>query len=57
MSGRQIFPRVLVALVLSLAVTAVTPAAQSTKQEYEPRVGQEGKDVEWVPPARNTAGG
>jgi SAM-dependent methyltransferase len=49
MSVQQIFPRVLLALVLSLAVTAVTPAAQSTKQEYEPKVGQEGKDVEWVP--------
>lgn len=49
MSVRQIFPRVLLTLVLSLAVHAVTPAAQSTKQEYEPQVGQEGKDVEWVP--------
>jgi hypothetical protein len=49
MSVRQFFSRVLLALVLSLAVTPVTPAAQSGKQEYEPQVGQEGKDVEWVP--------
>ena len=45
----QIFSRVLLALVFSLAVTAVAPAAQSSKQDYEPQVGQEGKDVEWVP--------
>ena len=45
----QIFSRVLLALVLFLAVTAVAPAAQSSKQDYEPQVGQEGKDVEWVP--------
>ena len=49
MNVRQILPRILLALILSLALTAVTPAAQSTKQEYEPQVGQEGKDVEWVP--------
>ena len=45
----QNFSRVLLALVFSLAVTAVAPAAQSSKQDYEPQVGQEGKDVEWVP--------
>ena len=45
----QIFSRVLLALVFSLAVTAVAPAAQSMKQDFEPQVGQEGKDVEWVP--------
>ena len=49
MNVRQILPRILLALILSLALTAVTRAAQSTKQEYEPQVGQEGKDVEWVP--------
>jgi SAM-dependent methyltransferase len=36
-------------LILSLTVSAFANAAQSGKSEYEPEVGQEGKDVVWVP--------
>ena len=39
----------LLALCLSVAVAAVFAQAQPAKQEYEPQVGQEGKDVVWVP--------
>jgi hypothetical protein len=49
MRGRQFARQVLLVLVFSLAATAVTTAAQSTKKDYEPQVGQEGKDVVWVP--------
>jgi SAM-dependent methyltransferase len=34
---------------LFLACTALAAAAQPEKAEYEPQVGQEGKDVVWVP--------
>src|ERR671930_1990607 len=37
------------ALVFSVAVGGACAQAQPAKQEYEPRVGQEGKDVIWVP--------
>src|SRR3990172_6808282 len=37
------------ALCLSVAAAAVLAQAQPAKQEYEPQVGQEGKDVVWVP--------
>ena len=37
------------ALCLSVAAAAVFAQAQPAKQEYEPQVGQEGKDVVWVP--------
>jgi SAM-dependent methyltransferase len=37
------------ALIFSLAVGGACAQAQPAKQEYEPRVGQEGKDVIWVP--------
>jgi len=49
MSGRQFSRQVLLVLVFSLAVAAVTTEAQPAKQDYEPQVGQEGKDVVWVP--------
>jgi len=39
----------LLALCLSVAAAAVFAQAQPAKQEYEPQVGQEGKDVVWVP--------
>ena len=39
----------LLALCLSVAAAAVLAQAQPAKQEYEPQVGQEGKDVVWVP--------
>jgi hypothetical protein len=35
--------------LLSLAIAAVATAAQAPRQNYEPQVGQEGKDVVWVP--------
>jgi len=49
MNVRRVFPRLLVISVLSLAIAGVTTAAQAPKQDYEPQVGQEGKDVVWVP--------
>ena len=39
----------LLALFLSVAVSGACAQAQPAKQEYEPQVGQEGKDVIWVP--------
>jgi SAM-dependent methyltransferase len=36
-------------LILFLTLTAFASAAQSGQAEYEPEVGQEGKDVVWVP--------
>lgn len=37
------------ALCLTVIAAAVFAQAQPAKQEYEPQVGQEGKDVVWVP--------
>ncbi|MBI2358159.1 MAG: methyltransferase domain-containing protein [Deltaproteobacteria bacterium] len=39
----------LLALCLSLIAASVFAQSQPAKQEYEPQVGQEGKDVVWVP--------
>ena len=36
-------------LALTLAMIAAGVCAQSTQKNYEPQVGQEGKDVIWVP--------
>jgi hypothetical protein len=36
-------------VLLSLIATSVYAQAQPAKESYEPRVGQEGKDVVWVP--------
>lgn len=41
--------RSFVALCLSVFAAAVLAQAQPAKQEYVPEVGQEGKDVVWVP--------
>jgi SAM-dependent methyltransferase len=41
-------PRLLAALGIALVAISSTVSAQSAR-EYEPRVGQEGKDVVWVP--------
>jgi SAM-dependent methyltransferase len=41
--------RSLLALLLSTFVAGVFAQAQPAKQDYEPSVGQEGKDVVWVP--------
>jgi hypothetical protein len=37
------------ALIVALAASSFPAAAQPAKQDYEPQVGQEGKDVVWVP--------
>lgn len=47
-SSRRIH-RLLLALYLSLNAATVYAQAQPAKEQYEPRVGQEGKDVVWVP--------
>ena len=36
-------------LFLTLGFVNITAVAQPAKQDYEPQVGQEGKDVVWVP--------
>jgi SAM-dependent methyltransferase len=41
--------RSILALSLALAAAGVCAQAQPAQQEFEPRVGQEGKDVIWVP--------
>ena len=41
--------RSLLTLVLSLAAAGVLAQALPAQQEYKPEVGQEGKDVVWVP--------
>src|SRR5258705_13306488 len=38
-----------VALALSILFASACAHAQSGKSEYQPQVGQEGKDVIWVP--------
>jgi SAM-dependent methyltransferase len=43
---RQLF---FAAFLWTIATDAVFVDAQSAKQEYQPQVGQEGKDVVWVP--------
>lgn len=42
---RQVF----IEVSLSLLVFAASAQAQPAKQEYQPQVGQQGKDVVWVP--------
>ena len=48
MSPFRITHRLMLALCLSLFVSSVA-AQEPATQEYEPRVGQQGKDVVWVP--------
>ena len=45
----RISRRIISVLFLAIAVTNLNAAAQPAKQDYEPQVGQEGKDVVWVP--------
>src|SRR5919201_4509445 len=49
MNGGIFTRQSLLALFLSVAVSGACAQAQPAKQEYEPQVGQEGKDVIWVP--------
>jgi SAM-dependent methyltransferase len=49
MDALSLIRQSLLALFLSLAVSTACAQPQAAKQEYEPRVGQEGKDVIWVP--------
>jgi hypothetical protein len=49
MSTIYFLPRLFVSLLISLMLTGACAQAQSGKAEYQPQVGQEGKDVIWVP--------
>src|SRR6266436_2150269 len=49
MNASQHLRRLLLALFLSLGAACVDAQAQPAKQQFEPRIGQEGKDVVWVP--------
>lgn len=49
MKGSHFVSRWLLALCLSLFAAGVFAQAQPAKEEYQPEVGQEGKDVVWVP--------
>jgi hypothetical protein len=48
-ASQQHLRRLLLALFLSLGAATLDAQAQPAKQQFEPRVGQEGKDVVWVP--------
>ncbi len=49
MIASHLLRRSLLTLLLSLTAVAVFAQAQPAKKEFEPQVGQEGKDVIWVP--------
>src|ERR671919_480494 len=49
MNAATFLRRSLLTLFLSITVAGACAQAQPAKQEYEPQVGQEGKDVIWVP--------
>jgi Methyltransferase domain len=49
MNASRFIRRSLSAFFLSVLVSGACAHAQPAKQEFEPRVGQEGKDVIWVP--------
>jgi hypothetical protein len=49
MNSTRRIHRWLLALCLSLNATTLYAQAQPAKEPYEPHVGQEGKDVVWVP--------
>ena len=49
MIASHVVRRPLLTLCLSIITAAVFAQAQPAKQQYEPQVGQEGKDVVWVP--------
>ena len=49
MKASRVSRQVFLALFLSSLSAAACAQAQPAKQEFEPQVGQEGKDVIWVP--------
>jgi hypothetical protein len=49
MTLSQLIRRSLLVFCLALIAATVSAQAQATKQTFEPKVGQEGKDVVWVP--------
>jgi hypothetical protein len=49
MEASRVARTFLLAFLLSFSTFALTAQAQPAKQEYQPQVGQEGKDVIWVP--------
>src|ERR1044071_1552355 len=49
MEAPRFVRKLLLALFLSLLTGAFSAQAQPAKQEFQPQVGQEGKDVIWVP--------
>ena len=49
MEAFRFLRRLSLAIVLSVVTLSVAAQAQPAKQEYQPQVGQEGKDVIWVP--------
>src|ERR1043166_3330631 len=49
MHTARVFRHSIWALVISVMLGAGLAAAQPAKQEYQPEVGQAGKDVVWVP--------
>ena len=52
MTSLQLRPRLRAVLYLVAVTAAGAALAQSAKQDFEPRVGQAGKDVVWVPTAQ-----
>ncbi|MBI2350771.1 MAG: class I SAM-dependent methyltransferase [Deltaproteobacteria bacterium] len=49
MNASRFVRQSLLALCLSVIAVSVFAQAQPAKEEYQPQVGQEGKDVVWVP--------
>jgi len=49
MSTIYFLPRLFLSLLISLMLTGACAQAQSGKADYQPQVGQDGKDVIWVP--------
>jgi SAM-dependent methyltransferase len=49
MSTIYFLPRLFLPLLISLMLTGACAQAQSGKADYQPQVGQDGKDVIWVP--------
>jgi SAM-dependent methyltransferase len=49
MKALRVLRQVFLALFLSVLSAAACAQAQPAKQEFQPQVGQEGKDVIWVP--------
>jgi SAM-dependent methyltransferase len=49
MNRSHFLSQLLLTLVLSLSAASVVGQAQPAPKEFEPQVGQEGKDVIWVP--------